>query len=182
MLEDEDDFYKPQSQNQLSSAYKATSLSYAGRWAPWISEDKDQISTCPHCHLALPLPTLKWHELQLAASQRPLLLLRLGHFLVQEYSSTYALYFFKQASLADVGDELLDLSEELGLCCVMALLFARPVLAQSQPGLGQSQEMFVLFDGFSEILSDPLLAVDFRQDLEGTEALPCGQPVLSTYC
>ncbi|MEQ2280641.1 hypothetical protein AMECASPLE_022001 [Ameca splendens] len=62
MLEDEDDFYKPQSQNQLSSAYKATSLSYAGRWAPWISEDKDQISTCPHCHLALPLPTLKWHE------------------------------------------------------------------------------------------------------------------------
>ncbi|XP_066533698.1 XIAP-associated factor 1 [Hoplias malabaricus] len=24
--------------------------------------DLDQINTCPHCHLALPLQTLKWHE------------------------------------------------------------------------------------------------------------------------
>ncbi|KAB5550631.1 hypothetical protein PHYPO_G00056000 [Pangasianodon hypophthalmus] len=24
--------------------------------------DEDQISTCPHCHLALPLNTLQWHE------------------------------------------------------------------------------------------------------------------------
>ncbi|XP_033979656.1 XIAP-associated factor 1 [Trematomus bernacchii] len=25
-------------------------------------EDPDQISCCPHCHLALPLPTLRWHQ------------------------------------------------------------------------------------------------------------------------
>ncbi|KAM4590062.1 XIAP-associated factor 1 [Fundulus diaphanus] len=62
-LEDEDDFSEQQNQDQLSSAYKATSLSYTGRLAPWGSGgDPDQISTCPHCHLALPFPTLKWHE------------------------------------------------------------------------------------------------------------------------
>lgn len=26
--------------------------------------DVDQISTCPHCHLALPVVTLRWHEVQ----------------------------------------------------------------------------------------------------------------------
>ncbi|KAM4741989.1 XIAP-associated factor 1 isoform 2-T2 [Anableps anableps] len=60
---DENDFSKQQSQDQLSSAYKATSQSYTGRRGPWVSGgDQDQISTCPHCHLALPIPTLKWHE------------------------------------------------------------------------------------------------------------------------
>ncbi|KAG9351640.1 hypothetical protein JZ751_022891 [Albula glossodonta] len=26
------------------------------------TEDTDQMSACPHCHLALPLDTLRWHE------------------------------------------------------------------------------------------------------------------------
>lgn len=29
-------------------------------------EDPDQISTCPHCLLALPVRTLHWHEVNLA--------------------------------------------------------------------------------------------------------------------
>uniref|UniRef100_A0A3B3THL4 XIAP associated factor 1 n=1 Tax=Poecilia latipinna TaxID=48699 RepID=A0A3B3THL4_9TELE len=53
-----------ESQDQLRSAYKATSQSHAGRQGPWVIGDQDQISTCPHCHLALPLPTLKWHEVK----------------------------------------------------------------------------------------------------------------------
>ncbi|XP_038134401.1 XIAP-associated factor 1 [Cyprinodon tularosa] len=48
--EEEEDFYR----DQLSAAYKATYSQVGG--------DPDQISTCPHCHLALPLSTLKWHE------------------------------------------------------------------------------------------------------------------------
>ena len=35
------------------------------------------------------------------------------------------------ALLVDVSTELLDLSEELGLCWIMALLFARSLVAQS---------------------------------------------------
>uniref|UniRef100_A0A3B3V278 XIAP associated factor 1 n=1 Tax=Poecilia latipinna TaxID=48699 RepID=A0A3B3V278_9TELE len=62
--EDADDLFKQQSQDQLRSAYKATSQSHAGRQGPWVIGDQDQISTCPHCHLALPLPTLKWHEVK----------------------------------------------------------------------------------------------------------------------
>ncbi|KAK5868220.1 hypothetical protein PBY51_009254 [Eleginops maclovinus] len=27
-------------------------------------EDPDQISCCPHCHLALPFPTLRWHQVK----------------------------------------------------------------------------------------------------------------------
>ncbi|KAJ8347672.1 hypothetical protein SKAU_G00262610 [Synaphobranchus kaupii] len=27
-------------------------------------EDADQMSACPHCHLALTLDTLRWHEVQ----------------------------------------------------------------------------------------------------------------------
>ncbi|XP_027855529.1 XIAP-associated factor 1 [Xiphophorus couchianus] len=60
--EDKDDLFKQQSQDQLRSAYKATSQSHAGRRGLWVNDDQDQISTCPHCHLALPVPTLKWHE------------------------------------------------------------------------------------------------------------------------
>lgn len=61
--EDEEDFYMHNSLDQLSSAYKASLPSYIGRHGPSASGgDQDQISTCPHCHLALPLPTLKWHE------------------------------------------------------------------------------------------------------------------------
>uniref|UniRef100_A0A3B5L810 TRAF-type domain-containing protein n=1 Tax=Xiphophorus couchianus TaxID=32473 RepID=A0A3B5L810_9TELE len=62
--EDKDDLFKQQSQDQLRSAYKATSQSHAGRRGLWVNDDQDQISTCPHCHLALPVPTLKWHEVK----------------------------------------------------------------------------------------------------------------------
>lgn len=68
--------------------------------------------------------------------------------------------------LVDVSSELLDLGEELGLCWIVALLFGRPLATQSQPRLGQTQEMFILCDGHLEILSDPLLAGKFRQNLE----------------
>ncbi|XP_054884233.1 XIAP-associated factor 1 isoform X2 [Poeciliopsis prolifica] len=60
--EDKDDLFKQQSQDQLRSAYKSTSQSHEGTRGPWVSGDQDQISTCPHCHLALPVSTLKWHE------------------------------------------------------------------------------------------------------------------------
>lgn len=47
----------------LSSAYKVASLSDRPNGGPWGDRgDPDQISTCPHCHLALPLCTLRWHE------------------------------------------------------------------------------------------------------------------------
>ncbi|PWA20504.1 hypothetical protein CCH79_00003509, partial [Gambusia affinis] len=59
---DKDDLFKQQSQDQLRNAFKATSQSHAGRWGLEVSGDQDQISTCPHCHLALPFPTLIWHE------------------------------------------------------------------------------------------------------------------------
>lgn len=68
--------------------------------------------------------------------------------------------------LVDVSSELLDLGEELGLCWIVALLFARPLVSQSQPGLGQTLEMLILCDGHLEILFDPLLAGEFRQNLE----------------
>lgn len=62
--EDKDYLFKQQSQDQLRSAYKATSQSHAGRRGLRVNDDQDQISTCPHCHLALPVPTLKWHEVK----------------------------------------------------------------------------------------------------------------------
>lgn len=43
----------------LSSAYKSASLSERHSNGP---SDLDQISTCPHCHLALPLFTLRRHQ------------------------------------------------------------------------------------------------------------------------
>nr|XP_046244399.1 XIAP-associated factor 1 [Scatophagus argus] len=49
----------------LNSAYKATSLSHRPSRGPRAdTSDPDEISTCPHCHLALPLPTLRWHEVK----------------------------------------------------------------------------------------------------------------------
>ncbi len=81
--------------------------------------------------------------------------------------------------LVDVNGELLDLGEELGLCWIVALLFGRPLAAQSQPGLGQTQNMFILCDGHLEILSDPLLAGKLRQDLEGIQMSHQGQSVFS---
>lgn len=49
----------------LSSAYKVASLSDRPNGGPWGDRgDPDQISTCPHCHLALPLCTLRWHEVK----------------------------------------------------------------------------------------------------------------------
>uniref|UniRef100_A0A3Q3WFE0 TRAFD1/XAF1 zinc finger domain-containing protein n=1 Tax=Mola mola TaxID=94237 RepID=A0A3Q3WFE0_MOLML len=45
---------------RLSSTYKAISLPDTAR-----RDDPDQILTCPHCHLALPLFTLRWHQVTL---------------------------------------------------------------------------------------------------------------------
>lgn len=82
--------------------------------------------------------------------------------------------------LADVNGELLDLGEELGLCWIMAVLFARPLATQSQSGLGQAQEMFILCDGCLEIFFIPLLASEFRQNLERRDiAADGGQPVFA---
>ncbi|XP_044211212.1 XIAP-associated factor 1 [Thunnus albacares] len=61
--EDEDDFSRQGAASQLSSTYKATSLSFRPRNGPMRDgSDPHQISTCPHCHLALPLITLRWHK------------------------------------------------------------------------------------------------------------------------
>ncbi|XP_071327932.1 XIAP-associated factor 1 isoform X2 [Trachinotus anak] len=61
--EDEGDFSKHVSTAQLSNTYKATSMSGRPHNGPLGNGgDPDQISTCPHCHLALPLFTLRWHE------------------------------------------------------------------------------------------------------------------------
>ncbi|XP_034556477.1 XIAP-associated factor 1 [Notolabrus celidotus] len=54
---------EPGSSPRLSSTYRAKSRSEGSRNGPWGNGgDPDQISTCPHCHLALPLITLLWHE------------------------------------------------------------------------------------------------------------------------
>lgn len=57
---DEGDLSRQVAMPQLSSTYKATSLPGRPSRSPW--GDPDQISTCPHCHLALPLSTLSWHK------------------------------------------------------------------------------------------------------------------------
>uniref|UniRef100_A0A671Y3Q5 XIAP associated factor 1 n=1 Tax=Sparus aurata TaxID=8175 RepID=A0A671Y3Q5_SPAAU len=61
---EEDDLYRGgATAASLSSAYKVASLSDRPNGGPWGDRgDPDQISTCPHCHLALPLCTLRWHE------------------------------------------------------------------------------------------------------------------------
>ncbi len=61
--EDEGDFSRQGATPGLSSTYKSTSLSDRLRNGPWgDGGGPDQISTCPHCHLALPLYTLRWHK------------------------------------------------------------------------------------------------------------------------
>ncbi|KAI3354494.1 hypothetical protein L3Q82_019005, partial [Scortum barcoo] len=61
--EDEEEVFRQGTLSRLSSTYKSTSLSYGPRRGPWVDEDElYQICTCPHCHLALPLVTLRWHK------------------------------------------------------------------------------------------------------------------------
>lgn len=83
------------------------------------------------------------------------------------------------ALLVDVSGELLDLREEMRLCWIVALFFGGPLLAQSQPGLDQIQNLFCLCDGHLETLSDPLLAGKLWQNLEETDASHQGQSVFS---
>ncbi|CAJ1066108.1 XIAP-associated factor 1-like protein [Xyrichtys novacula] len=57
------DHSKQESSPQLSSMFKATSLSDKLSNGGWRNGgDPYQISTCPYCHLALPVVTLRWHE------------------------------------------------------------------------------------------------------------------------
>uniref|UniRef100_A0A667ZNW8 XIAP associated factor 1 n=1 Tax=Myripristis murdjan TaxID=586833 RepID=A0A667ZNW8_9TELE len=63
--EEEGDFSKKEARSPLSSSLKAVFLS--NRPSGELlgdSRDPNQISTCPHCHLALPLLTLRWHEVK----------------------------------------------------------------------------------------------------------------------
>uniref|UniRef100_A0A3Q1AHK8 TRAF-type domain-containing protein n=2 Tax=Amphiprion ocellaris TaxID=80972 RepID=A0A3Q1AHK8_AMPOC len=60
--EDEGDVWGQGATAQLSSTFQAR-LSDRLSEARWDNAaDPHQISTCPHCHLALPLITLRWHE------------------------------------------------------------------------------------------------------------------------
>lgn len=62
-VQDEGGFCRQVTPLRLSSTYKATSLADRLGRGPWgDGGDPDQISTCPHCHLALPLFTLRWHK------------------------------------------------------------------------------------------------------------------------
>ena len=47
-------------------------------------------------------------------------------------------------SPVDVSIELLHLGQQLGLGRVVALLFARPLAAQYQPGLSQTQDVLAV--------------------------------------
>lgn len=61
--EDEGGFSRQEATAWLGSTYEALTLSGgASRGPSGVVGDPDQISTCPHCHLALPLATLRWHE------------------------------------------------------------------------------------------------------------------------
>uniref|UniRef100_UPI0037E81D98 XIAP-associated factor 1 n=1 Tax=Semicossyphus pulcher TaxID=241346 RepID=UPI0037E81D98 len=61
--EDESDTSTQGASPGLSSTFKATSLPVRPSNGPLIvGVDPNQISTCPHCHLALPLITLRWHK------------------------------------------------------------------------------------------------------------------------
>ncbi|XP_060902145.1 XIAP-associated factor 1 isoform X1 [Labrus mixtus] len=60
--ESEEDEEESEASPRLSSTYRAISLSNGPRNGP--GGDPDQISTCPHCHLALPVPTLRWHQVK----------------------------------------------------------------------------------------------------------------------
>ncbi|XP_028275490.1 XIAP-associated factor 1 [Parambassis ranga] len=63
--EEQDDFSTQGLTARLSSTFKAKSLSANPSHGPCKDgSDPDKISTCPHCHLALPVPTLRWHEVK----------------------------------------------------------------------------------------------------------------------
>lgn len=63
--ESEDDFSRQWATHSLSSTFKVNSLSDRPSRGPLEDGgDPDQISTCPHCHLALPVLTLRWHEVK----------------------------------------------------------------------------------------------------------------------
>lgn len=59
--EDEDDFSRQGATPQLNSTFKSFRHS---RGPLGNGGDPYQIRTCPHCHLALPLITLRWHEVK----------------------------------------------------------------------------------------------------------------------
>ncbi|XP_026154890.1 XIAP-associated factor 1 [Mastacembelus armatus] len=61
--EEESDFSGWAPTPQLISTFKSTSLSHKSNIS-YNGGDPNQISTCPHCHLALPLITLRWHEVK----------------------------------------------------------------------------------------------------------------------
>uniref|UniRef100_A0A8C7MXK9 XIAP-associated factor 1-like n=1 Tax=Oncorhynchus kisutch TaxID=8019 RepID=A0A8C7MXK9_ONCKI len=46
----------------LTNSMKSALFSAQGRRQEGREGNIDQISTCPHCHLALPVVTLRWHE------------------------------------------------------------------------------------------------------------------------
>ncbi|TKS81447.1 Zinc finger domain-containing protein 1 [Collichthys lucidus] len=61
--EDEDYLSEQGGALWINSAYKSNSMSYRASNGSWDEGgDPDQISTCPYCHLALPLRTLRWHK------------------------------------------------------------------------------------------------------------------------
>ncbi|KAK6296925.1 hypothetical protein J4Q44_G00330670 [Coregonus suidteri] len=63
--DDDDDGSHKQEQPSplLTNSMKSALFSAQGRRQEEGGEgDVDQISTCPHCHLALPVVTLRWHE------------------------------------------------------------------------------------------------------------------------
>ncbi|KAK9520454.1 hypothetical protein VZT92_020339 [Zoarces viviparus] len=63
--EEEQNFTGRRATPWLSRGYQAGSLSDGpGRRTGADAGDPDQISTCPHCHLALPVVTLRWHEVK----------------------------------------------------------------------------------------------------------------------
>ncbi|KAM6987676.1 XIAP-associated factor 1 [Tautogolabrus adspersus] len=63
--ESEEDEEEREPSPRLSSTYRATLLSDRPRNCPLgPGGDPDQISTCPHCHLALPVLTLRWHQVK----------------------------------------------------------------------------------------------------------------------
>lgn len=69
--EREDDFSGQVTTPQLSRTYKSTSLLNRPYSLPSGNRgDPNQISTCPHCHLTLPIVTLRWHEVTLLHFRR----------------------------------------------------------------------------------------------------------------
>ncbi|KAM9318352.1 XIAP-associated factor 1 [Pholidichthys leucotaenia] len=61
--EDEDREEDVSQQLHNFNTFKEASLSDRYSQSAWNSrEDPNQISTCPHCHLALPISILRWHE------------------------------------------------------------------------------------------------------------------------